>query len=68
MNKPFFYLIAALLISACGDDVGSLNAGGVSLGGTGLPTAGGGDVPPLTTDDETNDYVIWTKRYLHADL
>lgn len=61
MNKLFFYLISALLISACGDDLGSLNAGGVSLGGTGLPTAGGSDVPPLTTDHETNDYVIWTK-------
>lgn len=61
MNKPFFYLISALLISACGDDLDSLNAGGVSLGGTGLPTTGGGNVPPLTTDDETNDYVIWTE-------
>lgn len=61
MNKPFFYLISVFLISACGDDLDPLNTGGVSLGGTGLPTAGGGNIPPLTTDEETNDYIIWTK-------
>lgn len=52
---PYFLL-------GCGSELDSLSGGGVSLGGTGLPSTGG--TPPLTTDLEglPNDdpFILWS--------
>lgn len=62
MKKICFYFFTALTLAACGDELGSLNGGGVSLGGTGLPTSGDNTTPPFPTDQENlEQYVIWTK-------
>lgn len=60
MKKLYFYFFTAFALVGCGEELGSISTGGVSLGGTGLPTSGG-STPPLETDQDNMEYIIWTK-------
>lgn len=59
-NISFCFFISYFLVG-CGDELGSFTGGGVSLGGTGLPTSGGGTTPLPSEQDTSLEYIIWTK-------
>lgn len=66
MKKIYLYFFAAFSLVACGEELGSLSVGGVSLGGTGLPKPGGA-LPSPSEEENALEYIIWSNGlYSHT--